>query len=191
MPTPTVDPPEVDLPDKETYTYEDYRQLPEGTPYELIQGQLVMSPAPTPDHQQVARRLFRILDAHVVERGAGEVFFAPIDVRLAEDNVPQPDLLYIAADHTDRIGEQAIEGAPDLVAEILSPATAHRDLTEKKRLYETHGVREYWIVDPETKTVEVYRNTDEGFRQHARAVDEGRVASALLDDFAVDPGDLF
>jgi len=105
MPIRTEDRPEVDLPDTDRYTYDDYQQLSEGAPYELIHG--------------------------------------------------------------------------------------HLDAFDKKQLYETHDVREYWIVAPNTETVEVYRNTDEGFCQHARAAEEGRVASALLDDFAGSLGDLF
>ncbi len=191
MPTPAADRPEVDLPEKETYTYEDYRQLPEGAPYELVCGHLVMSPAPELRHQRVPRRFFRVLDSIVTANDSGEVFFAPFDVRLAENTVLQPDLAFISTAHADRLGEQAIEGAPDLVVEILSPATAHRDLTEKKRLYETHGVREYWVIDPDQRTVEVFDNTEEGFHQRARVVENGTVTSGVLDSFEIALSTLF
>jgi len=191
MPTATTDRPEVDLPDKDRYTYVDYQQLPEGAAYELIRGELVMSPAPDLQHQRIARRFFRALDGTVLKNNGGEAFFAPFDVRLSESTVLQPDLAFISTTRTDRFAEHAIEGAPDLVAEILSPATAHRDLTEKKRLYETHGVREYWVLDPDQQTVEVFANTEEGFRQHARVVEEGTVASGVLDSFEIDLSDLF
>lgn len=191
MSTSTADRPEVDLPEKDRYTYDDYQQLPEGAPYELIHGHLVMSPAPTPHHQIIQANLFFELSRVVREGDRGRVVGPPLDVRLDDATVLQPDLVYLAAAHTDRIGEQAIEGAPDLVAEILSPATAHRDLTEKKRLYETHGVREYWVIDPDQRTVEVFANTEDGFQQRARVVEEGTVASGVLDAFEIDLSDLF
>lgn len=191
MPTPTADRPEVDLPEKARYTYGDYQKLPEGAPYELIHGHLVMSPSPSFQHQTLVLILATALREYVQSRDAGEISIAPMDVHLSEDTVVQPDILYVSPDRSGRIEEQEINGAPDLVIEVASPSTSHLDVFDKKQLYEAHGVREYWIVDPETKTVEVYRNTDEGFRQHARAVDDGRVASALLDDFTVILGDLF
>ncbi|MES3629219.1 MAG: Uma2 family endonuclease, partial [Longimonas sp.] len=132
------------LPDKEQYSYADYQQLPEGAPYQLIDGSLVMSPAPTSNHQRIVAYLYRALYA-CVEDG-GEVLFAPIDVKLSDTNVVQPDLVFVAKERLDVIGEQVIDGAPDLVMEVLSPSTAHHDLTTKKRLYEMHGVQEYWVV---------------------------------------------
>jgi Uma2 family endonuclease len=191
MSPPTTDRPEVDVPSKDRYTYADYRQLPEGAPYELVHGELVMSPAPELRHQRVARRFFRTLDNIVTKDVGGEVFFAPFDVRLSEETVLQPDLAFVSSAHADRLSTQAIEGAPDLVAEILSPATAHRDLTVKKRLYEMHGVREYWVIDPGQRTVEVFENIEGGFRQRTRAVEEGTAGSGILDAFEVDLSELF
>lgn len=190
-PCPRPPRPELERPEKETYTYEDYRQLPEGAPYELVCGHLVMSPAPTPYHQIIQANLFFELSKVVRERNQGRVVGSPLDVRLDDTTVLQPDLVYLATARTDRIGEQAIEGAPDLVAEILSPATAYRDLTEKNRLYEIHGVREYWIVDSDTETVEVYASGDEGYALHRRRVNTGRAASALFNGFELGLEDLF
>jgi Uma2 family endonuclease len=192
MPTPATDRPEVDLPEKDRYTYEDYQQLPEGAPYELIHGHLVVSPSPTVEHQRLVRKLSRVLDDY--RRSAetsGEVLFAPMDVHLSDETVVQPDVLYVSPDRADRIGAQDIQGAPDLVMEVVSPSTSHRDVFDKKRLYEQHGVREYWIVDPDTTTVEVHVLTDEELALHQRCVEEGTAASALLDDFTVDLSDLF
>jgi Uma2 family endonuclease len=114
-----------------------------------------------------------------------------MDVHLSNDTVVQPDVLYVSPDRTDRIGEQEIEGAPDLVMEVVSPSTSHRDVFDKKRLYETHGVREYWIVDADSETVEVHTLTDEAYTLHQRCVETGTTASALLDEFAVDLATLF
>ena len=192
MSTPATDRPEVDLPEKDRYTYEDYRQLPEGAPYELIRGHLVMSPSPTVQHQRLVRRVSRALDDHVQHSDAGgEVLFAPMDVHLSDDTVVQPDVLYVSAARADRVGEQEITGAPDLVVEVVSPSTSHRDVFDKKRLYETNEVREYWIVDPDSETVEVHALTDEGLSLHGRHVETGPAASALLDGFTVDLDALF
>lgn len=159
MPTPATDRPEVDLPDKDWYTYDDYQQLPEGAPYELIRGRLVMSPSPSVQHQRLVFRLGSELYPLIQSADeGGEVLIAPMDVHLTDETVVQPE-------RTDRI--------------------------EKKRLYEEHGVREYWIVDLSQETVEVFQNTDEGFVQHARVVHEGVASSTLLGDFAVELKDLF
>lgn len=192
MPSPATDRPEVDLPEKDRYTYEDYQQLPEGAPYELIRGHLVMSPSPTVQHQRLVFRLGTALHAHL-ESGEeeGEVLLAPMDVHLSDDTVVQPDVLYVSPDRSDRVGEQEINGAPDLVMEVVSPSTSHRDVFDKKRLYEETEVREYWIADPDSKTVEVHALTDEGLSLHERHVDAGTAASALLNGFAVDLTDLF
>ena len=192
MPTPAADRPEVDLPEKARYTYADYQQLPEGAPYELIHGHLVMSPSPTVQHQRLVLRLGTILQNHLRSHDEeGEVLLAPMDVHLTEDTVVQPDVLYISPDRADRIGEQEIDGAPDLVMEVVSPSTSHRDVFDKKRLYETHGVREYWIVDPDSETVEVHTLADESYTLHQRCVEEGTATSALLGDFTVDLPPLF
>jgi Uma2 family endonuclease len=191
MSTPATDRPEVDLPEKARYTYADYRQLPEGAPYELIHGHLVTSPSPTVQHQRLVLELCCLLDKYLQDQGEGEVVPGPLDVRLADDTVVQPDVLYVSPDRADRIGEQEIDGAPDLVMEVVSPSTSHRDVFDKKHLYETHGVREYWIVDPDSETVEVHTLTDESYTLHQRCVEGGTPASALLGDFTVDLPTLF
>lgn len=191
MPTPAAEHPDVDLPEKDRYTYDDYQRLPEGAPYELLHGNLVMSPSPSPRHQIIQSNLFFELSRFVRANEAGRVISAPLDVHLSETDVLQPDLLYVKRSQLDAIGEQSIEGAPALVAEILSPATAHRDLTEKKRRYEQYGVREYWVVDPDSGTVEVFRNGGNGFEQAARVVGTGTVGSTVLDGFEIDLADLF
>ena len=186
---------------KGRYTYADYAKLPEGAPYELIHGHLVMSPSPTTTHQRLVLQIARMLGDHADEHTSdehtsdehtsGQVFIAPIDVFLSETDTVQPDVLFVASDRAHIIEEQRINGAPDLIVEVFSPSTTHRDVGVKKRLYETHGVREYWTVDPETQAVEVHVNTAHGFDQHARVVESGTVASALLDGFAIDLEDLF
>jgi len=127
----------VALAEKDRYTYADYQQLPEGAPYELIHGHLVTSPSPTVEHQRLVLELCCLLDEHLQGQDEGEVVPGPLDVHLTEDTVVQPDVLYVSPDRADRIGEQEIEGAPDLVMEVVSPSTSHRDVFDKKRLYPT------------------------------------------------------
>lgn len=150
------------------FTYEDYKSLPESETkrYELLGGELVMVPSPSTHHQRVSRRLEFILEAFVQEKGLGEVFHAPLDVVLGEGEereVVQPDIFFIAKERAGIIAEEEIRGVPDLVIEIISPGTEGRDRHYKKTLYARHGVKEYWIVDPKSKTVEVYRLGEEGF----------------------------
>ncbi len=183
MPRPAADHSEVDLPEKDRYTYADYQQLPEGAPYELIHGHLVKSASPSVKHQSLILDLCCILDEYVQENASGKVLPGPLDVHLSSDTVVQPDVLYVSPDRADRIGEQEILGAPDLVVEVVSPSTSHRDGFDKKRLYETHGVREYWIVDPDSETVEVHVLIDGTYTLQQRCVEDGTATSALLDGF--------
>ena len=132
--------------------------MPEdGQLYEAIGGDLYVTPAPKPRHGRIAARLVHALYRLLEEPGHGEVLFAPIGVEFpdTEEGV-QPDILFIARERLDIIGEDWIIGAPDLVIEILSPSTAKRDRTLKLNLYQRQGVAEYWIVDPETNSVEVW-----------------------------------
>lgn len=143
-------------------TYADLEQLPEDISQrqEIILGELFVSPSPVPNHQRVSGRLHVWLFNHVTEHGLGEVLTAPVDVRLSEYNVVVPDLVFVARDRLAIIGSKAIEGAPDLVVEILSPSTARQDRVRKLALYATHGVREYWLVDLGAKRLQVLTLVD-------------------------------
>jgi Uma2 family endonuclease len=146
--------------EKKKYTYEDYLKTPEDERYELIEGELIMSPSPIPKHQRISRKIEFILEKYVTENDLGEVFYAPCDVYLDDENVIQPDILFISKDRLNIIGEKNIQGAPDLVMEIISENTAYRDFVQKKRLYAKFGVKEYWIVIPEEKLIEIYTLKD-------------------------------
>jgi Uma2 family endonuclease len=138
-------------------TYHDYRELPEGgSRYQLIDGELHMSPSPNLFHQILVGNIHFLISSFLRQHPIGKVLCAPIDVYLTETNVYQPDLVYIANDNASIMQEDGIHGAPDLVVEILSPATRKFDQGLKKRTYARCGVREYWIVDPETERIEVY-----------------------------------
>lgn len=187
----TMDTAELPIPKKASYTYADYAELPESAPYELIDAALVMSPSPSVRHQRVVLRLGRVLLTAAEADDAGEAFVAPMDVSFSDVDTVQPDLLFVSAERLDIIGEQRIEGAPDLVIEVLSPSTAYLDLAQKKRLYEREGVKEYWVVDPEQRAVDVYTNTEDGFVQHVRVVDSGTATSHVLSGFSVGLVELF
>ncbi len=142
--------------EKKIYTYEDYLKTPDDERYELIEGDLMMTPAPSIKHQRVSRKLAFVLENFVMSHELGELFYAPCDVFLDDKNVVQPDILFISKERLNIIGEKNIQGAPDLAIEITSQSTAYRDLALKKKLYAKYGVKEYWIVDPMQDTVEVY-----------------------------------
>jgi Uma2 family endonuclease len=140
-------------------TWQDVLLMPEdGNRYEAIGGALYVTPPPRFRHQAIARNLVAALLPILQESGLGELLFAPVGVEFpnTQEGV-QPDILFISNERLDIIGEDWLRGAPDLVIEILSPGTATRDRNLKRKLYDRHGVAEYWIVDPESETVEVWR----------------------------------
>jgi Uma2 family endonuclease len=141
---------------KKKYTYQDYLKMPEDKRYELIEGELFMTPSPKMDHQRISLRLVSRMARFVEEKGLGEVLEAPADVYLDEESVVQPDILFISKDRINIIGEDNVRGAPDLVIEILSESTAYRDTIQKKMLYARFGIKEYWIAAPREKFIEVY-----------------------------------
>lgn len=146
------------------WTHDDLARLPEdGKRYEIIRGELCMTSAPSTLHQRVVARLDRLLGTFVDERGLGELYIAPTDVRLSEHDVVEPDLFFIARANLGIVGDAFVSGAPDLVIEVASDSTRERDRTRKKALYESAGVREYWIVDPDARRVTVFRPTGKAF----------------------------
>ncbi|MBI2800954.1 MAG: Uma2 family endonuclease [Gammaproteobacteria bacterium] len=143
------------------YTYDDYRTLPEDMSrrYELLHGDLYRVPAPTTRHQQILSTLYSLVRLQVNSHQLGTVLFAPVDVILGQGDareVVQPDLMFVAADRRDLVKLQGIVGPPDLVVEILSPGTEERDRGYKLKMYARHNVPEYWIVDPDTCTIDIY-----------------------------------
>jgi Uma2 family endonuclease len=140
---------------KSKLDYDDYAGIPPSpNRHELIDGILCVTPAPSPLHQRVSRRLQRILEDYFHPRGLGEVFNAPIDLILTRHDVVQPDLLVAAA---GQISGRGIEGAPLLVVEILSPSTTRQDRTVKAQRYAALGIVHYWIVDPDARRLECYQ----------------------------------
>ncbi|HWP91863.1 MAG TPA: Uma2 family endonuclease [Thermodesulfobacteriota bacterium] len=145
------------------FTYTDYINLKDDKRYELIEGELYLVPSPNTYHQAVLGNLWDSLRSHVKKKRLGTVLCAPLDVVLSENDVVQPDILFIYNENRGIITEHNIKGAPDLVVEILSLGTLERDKIVKKYLYEKHGVKEYWIVEPVGRFIEVMTLEKEGF----------------------------
>jgi len=155
------------LPGVYRLTFQDWLDCPDdGYLYELVEGELFVTPPPPIEHQRISRNLGDHLLQHLKLLRDAEVLAAPVGVRLSDENVLEPDLVVVLAEHKDRIGEQVIEGAPDLVVEILSKRTAKRDLGIKRARYQAAGVAEYWIADPATNTVEVLFLEREAYARH-------------------------
>jgi Uma2 family endonuclease len=131
-----------------------FEQLPEGTLAQFVNNQIILSPAPTEPHQKILDKIYRRLGDFVEENNFGETRTAPYDVYLNRRNAFQPDIVFIATGNLHNIKNNGLHGAPDLVIEILSPATWRLDKEDKKDEYEHSGVKEYWMVDPATKITE-------------------------------------
>jgi Uma2 family endonuclease len=177
----------------QTWTYDQMlAQLPAESRYEIIHGELIdMSPAPNPEHQRILKNLFRKLDLFVENQQSGEVNFAPYDVLLDQTNLVQPDIFLIAKENTGRTTKKGFTGVPDLVVEIISPSSHYRDTVEKKALYERFGVKEYWLIDPANRVIEVFSLQNNQYILHAFVAEEGKATSALLEGFEVHSSDLF
>jgi len=168
------------VPESLRFTYEDYLLTSDDRRYELVDGDLFLTPAPTPNHQQIAGELFARLREFVEGQRLGRVVIAPCDVVLSRYDVVQPDVFFVRAERLSIIGEKNIQGAPDLVIEVLSPSTEERDRQMKAKLYARSGVRELWIVDPAAKTIELYAGSGAAFRRVALFTIADTVRSAVL-----------
>jgi Uma2 family endonuclease len=168
------------------YRAADYWLLPEGAPIELIRGRFVMSPSPVPRHQIVMMLLTEIF-LQIARRSGGIALCAPMDVVLSDDTILQPDLLYVALPRR-AIVKRRVEGAPDLVIEIIS-GTSRRDRVEKLDVYARFGVAEYWIVDPETQLFEFLINEAGRFIVHSPVND--RYQSSRLPEVEIQLADFW
>lgn len=178
-------------PSGKRYTYADYLKLDDDSRYELVEGVLVMVPAPGTQHQLITGRLFRLMADFVERHNLGMVFVAPTEVYLDEHNTVQPDVLYIATERLGTITETNIQGAPDLVVEVLSPATARRDRLEKSRTYLKYGVKEYWLVDPRDRLVEVRVAEGAGWKVAGTFAGDGVLTSPLLPGIRIELEQVF
>jgi Uma2 family endonuclease len=173
-------------------TYRDYAALPDdGRRYELHEGELSVTRAPGTRHQRVSGALFSLLKGHVTAHGLGEVLYAPVDVILADSTIVQPDLVYVDPTRAHRVSARGIEGPPTLAIEILSPSTTSIDQVIKHRLYRRFGVPHYWIVDPETRTIEAYALVEGEYLLAARALGDQPTSLPPFPDLAFAPASLW
>jgi Uma2 family endonuclease len=173
------------------FTYKDYLHMPEDKRYELIEGDFFMAPSPAEHHQRISGNLYSALRKFVQEHGLGFVYYAPFDVVLSEENVLQPDILFISKGCSEIITERNVQGAPDLIIEIISEATEYHDREIKQKLYARFGVKEYWLVDPHEKTVEVMVLGEEGFENVGIYKGEASLKSPILEGLPLDLKEVF
>jgi len=173
------------------FTVQDYMSTPEGMRYQLLDGEMILAPSPTQKHQTVLANLAAAVRTFVQQRNLGRVWFAPFDVVLSNYDVAQPDLMFVSNERAGIITEANIQGAPDLVVEILSPSTAEYDQGYKRALYSRHEVGEYWLVDPDAETVEVLVLGAEGLSPHEVFGTGQTLESPLLEGLSLELEDLF
>ena len=162
-------------------TYDQLCLLPEDRQrHELFDGELVMTPSPSHRHQAVVLRLAIALESYVKTHALGRVYVAPLDILFEPHTVLQPDVLFIRQDRLGILGEEVVEGAPDLVVEVLSPSTFYNDLRRKMAAYARFGVQEYWIVDPEKQAVELYSLAGDQLRLQRSFSADATLESPLL-----------
>lgn len=172
-------------------TYSDYCRLPSGQRYELIEGDISVTPSPSTVHQRLSRRIVMALVAWAESGGFGEVFNAPYDVVLSDRTVVQPDILYVSRDRNSIITKANVQGAPDLVVEVLSPDREDWDRVTKRVVYAQYGVREYWLVDPTSRTIELLARDDDGLRTLGVFGVHDTARSTALPGFSLEVGMLF
>lgn len=175
---------------KKEISAEEYEKLSEGPPQQLIKGEIIMTPSPTPMHQNISIELAVLLRNYVKNNNLGYILTAPLDVFLTEKDVFQPDIIFISNDKKEMI-KNKIKGAPELVVEILSPSNAYYDLSHKKNIYEETGVKEFWVVDPVEKTVEIFENVNGTFITISKAKTKGVINSKILPGLKVEIEKLF
>ena len=170
---------------KAKYTYEDYLNTPEGERYELLDGELVLVASPNEEHQLAGVKLVSLMHPYVTTRELGWVFHAPFYIVFSDTEVVQPDLMFIFEEREHIRTAANVQGAPDMVVEILSPSSSRREWKYKRGLYAKYGVKEYWIVDPVNRIVSAMLLRD-GVLEIAGAYVEGdTLSSAALEGFRV------
>ena len=185
--------PAADAPAKKRkLTYADYCAMtPEGGGFQLLDGELIEMPSPTYYHQEVSSNIYIPLRLFTVDGGIGKVFYAPLDVILSEHDTAQPDVLFISNARRHIFGARVIEGAPDLVVEVLSPSTARYDLGYKMELYARHDVKEYWIADCDAATIRVLLLVNGAFVEMGVYGRRDTLTSPTLPGFSLDIDDVF
>jgi Uma2 family endonuclease len=185
--------PKARIPKSRMLSYEDYARLtpPDSGNYELHNGQIIYMPTPIPAHQRLSMRLSNRLFNYCDKHKLGEIFTAPMDTVFTTYDTLQPDILFLSNNRLNLIGDKKIEGAPDLVVEILSPSNTPKEMGYKKLVYEFSGVREYWIVNLDKKILTQYENVNDEFFQRRIFQATDTLTSLILQGFEASMNDLF
>ena len=176
---------------KTKLTYEDYAKTPEGERWELIDGVLIMAAAPNMLHQNAQMDLAYPVETWVRQRGLGKVYTPDTDVCFSDTETVQPDLVFVSNERAHILTAANIQGAPDLVVEILSPSTTSRDWRDKMDIYERHGVTEYWVVDPVGYFLWQFRLSDGNYALHATFGEDDTLTSPTLEGFSLPMSEVF
>ena len=181
------------MPEQGKWTYDDWAQLPNnGWKYEVLNGDLYMTPPPTVAHQDASGELLTQMRMYAKRRKLGKVFCAPIGVRLPNQPVPvEPDIVFVKTERIEIVTKQYIEGAPDLVVEVLSPSNWTYDRQEKYEVYRAAGVSEYWIVDTRAKTIEVFNLEGGAYILSGKFVSGQAATSTALIGFSIPVDEVF
>ncbi len=176
--------------DASVLTYEDYRNAPDDQRYELLDGALVVLPTPNIAHQRGLGDLSFALHDFVREKRVGAAFLR-VAVVLSDTNVVEPDIAFVSSSRMDIVETDNIRGAPDLVVEIVSPNNPERDLVRKRDIYARHGVGEYWIVDPEARSIRVMALEGNGYRMAGEYGERDVLESGALEGIELEVGGAF
>jgi Uma2 family endonuclease len=180
----------ADLLTRPRKTVEDFMKLPEGTLAELIDGEIIMSAAPRVPHQRVVLNLAVALKSFTDRMSLGEVLLSPMDVHLPTGDIVEPDLVFVRQTNLD-IVQDWIRGVPDLLVEVLSPTHPDRDLIVKRNLYARNGVPEYWIVDPDDRSVQIFKLSRDRYEPAGYRREGQSLVTTLLPGFDLPVGKLF
>lgn len=172
-------------------TYTDYVKIDDRNRYEVFNGELRMVPAPSTNHQFISRDLEILVWNFVSKNGLGEVLDAPVDVVFDDEEVYQPDIVFIKRDRQGIIERDAIHGVPNIIMEIVSPSSIFYDTVEKKEIYRKYGVNEYWLVFPEEKAIEVFVLENGEYWEFCRCKKNGCVTSKILEGLKIYAKDIF
>ena len=172
-------------------TYQDYVNMEGDERYELHDGELILVGSPNEDHQIASMRIGYRMYSFVEEHDLGQVFHAPYDVLFSDTDVVQPDLLFVSKEREHIRTPANIQGAPDLIVEILSPSSSRRDWRYKRELYASHGVREYWIVDPTNRIIWVMLLQDDALKEQGTYGEGDTVTSSTIEGFRVSMDEIF
>jgi Uma2 family endonuclease len=184
---------EKKIPQPKLLTYLDYVKLtpPDNGNFELLNGQIYFMASPKPSHQRISLRLSYFLAACVIPNNLGEIFTAPMDVVFTEYDTFQPDLLFITKERLNIIGENKIEGSPDLVVEILSPSNDANEMSYKRHIYGSKGVKEYWLINVEKQMLTLYKQIDNELRWQKDIQKNEVLKSEIIQGFELELSNIF